>query len=143
MRPQKSTLFLAVAGVAVFLALVAGLLAIGSPEEARMQRLDKLRANHLRSISTAIDSYFCRHEMLPERLDQLQEPSGSFGLHLIDPETDQPYEYKPLDQDGYELCAEFKTVLDARTDQSNNNPLWYHGTGRHCFKLTVKKQTKK
>ncbi|WP_243309913.1 hypothetical protein [Fundidesulfovibrio agrisoli] len=143
MKPQRANLFLAVMGVAVLLALAAGLSAIGTPEEARMLRLDRQRVDHLRSISNAMENYQRSHESLPASLEQIQQPSGFSGLHLNDPETKQPYEYKPLGQDDYELCAQFQTVLNARTDESGGNPLWYHGTGRQCFKLKVKTQSKK
>ena len=143
MKAQRSNLFLLVMGLAVLVALAAGLMAIGTPEEARMRRLDSQRAEHLREISNAMETYLRSHEGLPASLEQLQQPSGFTGLRLSDPQTKQPYEYKPLDKDTYELCAQFQTVQDAGTDDTPRNPIWYHGAGRHCFTLKVKPPAKK
>ncbi|WP_243366114.1 DUF1559 domain-containing protein [Fundidesulfovibrio soli] len=143
MRAQRSNLFLGVMGLAVLVALAAGLNAIGTPEEARMRRLDTQRVNNLRNISNAMENYHRSHENLPASLDQLQQPSGFNGLHLNDPETKQPYEYKPLTQDTYELCAQFQTVQDAGAEERADNPFWHHGAGRHCFALKVKAVARK
>jgi type II secretory pathway pseudopilin PulG len=121
----------------VLAAIIAGLLLIGSPADERARRLDERRVADLTNISNAIDLYWTRQMKLPSSLDELkQEPGGNVSLR--DPITDEEYEYRQLEGETYELCAEF----DGQSPQSDRREVagfWSHAAGRYCFRRDARK----
>ena len=107
-------------------AIVAGMLALGSPAKARERRFDERRLEDLAAIERAVDDYHYYHGGLPTTLDDLNKGAGQAPFR--DPLTQQTYEYRALDDHGYELCAVFQ--------QPSGRPLGdrAHDTGRKCFK---------
>ena len=123
----------ALAVVVVAVAVIAGLLMIGSPREARERSLDARRVEQLRVISNAVDLYWTRQGRLPASLEELERAQG-MGESLVDPGTGRAHEYRVLGEKRYELCASF-----ARSPAGDGRPLqgdfWAHGAGRQCFLL--------
>ena len=121
--------------VVVAAAVATGIVIIGSPGEERTRRLDTRRVSDLQQISQSVEVYHTRHQRVPASLDELsQEP----GLAIVarDPVNGQPYGYRSVDSDSYELCATFdRETTEVRSD------FWSHGSGMQCFKLKTK-QTK-
>ena len=107
-------------------AIAAGLIALGSPAEARERRLDQRRVDDLIDIDMVIQQYRSTHHVLPGSLNDL-EPSAARVLALRDPSTQQGYEYQAIDGERYELCAVFQqpSPTSAR--------YWPHAEGRYCF----------
>lgn len=107
------------------LAVVAGLLALGSPAAARERRFDQRRVDDLAEIERAINDYHYDNRALPPTLNDLNRAGQ---VIFRDPLTQQPYEYRALSEPGYELCAVFqqpsRTTIGARA----------HDKGRRCFK---------
>lgn len=130
-RAVRALATLAVLVVAV--AVIAGLLLVGSPQEARERTLDVRRVEQLRAISNAVDLYWTRQGRLPVSLEELERAQG-MGEHLVDPGTGQAHEYRVLGEKRYELCASFarNPAEDGRRLQAD---FWAHGAGRHCFLL--------
>jgi hypothetical protein len=66
----------------------------------------------------------------------LQGPPGSLaevGLTGSDPFTGEPYEYRRLDGQRYQLCAAF----EAPSPRASGSALfWAHPAGRTCFDLS-------
>ena len=91
---------------AVAVAVVAGLVALGSPTGQRLERLDARRAQDLDAISHAIDRYEATYERLPATLDELQRGSD-VQVAIMDPVTREPYGYEAGEGTAYELCATF------------------------------------
>jgi len=109
------------------------ILPLDSPAQERLRQLDERRVDDLRSISVELDFYWTREGTLPSSLEDLSSEPGVF-IELHDPETDQPYEYRVLDSNTYELCAKF--ARDTADEQGRpHRDYWSHGQGRHCFKL--------
>ena len=99
-----------------------------------MQRLDRVRARDLRSIATSIDDFWQRHERLPDSLGELvADPRAQVAIE--DPNNEQEYEYRILDEDSYELCA----VFELASIPNNRAPdaFWLHDAGRNCFSLVA------
>jgi hypothetical protein len=137
--PKRLRLFAAGATLAVVLAIGAGLVVAGSPQSARQQRLDAERVDHLRQLSSAIDSYWHRHGRLPDALEALTRERGLYLTALEDPESGAPYGYQPQGETSYELCASF-ALTSEETDLSrlpSDSQAWLHGTGETCFPLEV------
>jgi hypothetical protein len=138
MTPQRRLhIFTAGVALAVAAAIVAGLIALGSPAEQRRQRLDQRRVRDLSGIASAIDQHWRADKRLPATLEQL--PDTYRPTSRNDPTTGLTYEYRIIGDRDYELCAVFETESRAEADPwytfTRN---WAHGRGRHCFELTVK-----
>ena len=132
---------LIVLAVAVVLAAVAaGLAVVGSPEQARLEKLDRKRLSDLRRIAQGLNVYWTRHGALPDDLEPLEEEL-SFEVDLTDPETDAPYPYRVLGSEIFEVCATFATKCP---NGHRGCADWYgqqdsriegHGPGKECFQL--------
>jgi len=122
----------AVATVAVVGAVAAGVYLLGSPSEERTLRLDQRRVSDLGALSGAVDVYWTRHQKLPASLDELRsEPVGR--LDLEDPGARTSYEYRPLSERSYEVCAVFERDSAAQ-DRPAPDGVWAHRAGRQCFR---------
>jgi hypothetical protein len=121
-----------VVGTAVVAAIVAGLVLIGSPSAQRMRRLDQIRVQDLRMLSSAVVLYFSREGRLPASVEALGTvPNASFRS-TMDPVTSERYSYRATSESRYELCATF----DAEDiDGDYGDRFWAHGVGRKCFEL--------
>lgn len=141
--------FAGASAVAVVVAVVLGLAAVGSPGEARERGLDIARVGNLRDIVRGVDIYWERNGALPVSLESLVSERDISIVSISDPETREPYVFRPAgDSAGdagnagdkaYELCATFS--LDAPTDQASlrtypyRERFWRHSAGYHCFDL--------
>jgi hypothetical protein len=133
MKPSTGSVFVAGALVVVIVAVVAGLLALGSPADERARRIDHRRVTDLQGIMAAANLYWTRHDRLPSSLDDLIAEPG-VTISVTDPSGSEPYGFRPLDSLRYEVCATF----EGESDQISRDPtrdLWAHGSGRQCFQL--------
>ena len=131
--PRRRDLLPAVAAASVAAAVVASLVALGSPANQRLERLDARRAQDLDAISRAIDRYEATHERLPATLDELQRNSD-VQVVITDPVTNEPYGYAAGEGSAYELCATFELATGER-DFRRGQPFSRHEAGRQCFPL--------
>ena len=137
--PRLPAVFAGASAAAVGVAAVLGLVAVGSPGEARERGLDVARVGNLRDIVRAVDVYWERTGALPGSLDALSGERDIGIESIIDPETRRPYEFRSTGEKAYELCATFS--LDAPTDQASlrmypyRERFWRHPAGYHCFDL--------
>ena len=126
-----------VVGTSMVVAIVTGLILIGSPSAERMRRLDEIRVRDLTQLSHAIDLYWQREGKLPPSLDSLATvPDASFRS-TMDPLTSAPYSYRAIDSSRYELCAAF--AADNPSPEFSDR-FWAHGVGRTCFELDARKR---
>ena len=139
MRQASPFLFAMFASVVVAAAIVGGILVLGSPAQLRMQRLDSRRVQNLQTLSNMITNYRRTHDSVPDALDKLEQPGVVVGSAAKDPETGEPYEYRPKDNSSYVLCARFRS---SSADDPNALPrapeFWRHEPGRQCFTLEVR-----
>ncbi len=137
MKASLGTRILAVATAVVVISVVAGIIIIGSPTEGRFRQLDSGRVSDLRGVMSASDLFWARNERLPASLAELAEDPRT-SINTVDPGTGEPYEYRILDDDTYELCATFdrpSSPVPARPTAD----FWRHSAGRQCFELEVDK----
>ncbi len=139
-RDGSVRLLVLAVSTAVAAAVVAGLIVVGSPGEARLQKLDRKRVSDLYSIIDAVNLYWTRQRSLPPDLDALAVET--FFDEERDPETASPYVYRVLDSDRYEVCATFSTGCGPPQDRcwdwrhSGRAEIDAHGAGEQCFSLT-------
>ncbi len=134
MKLSSGRVLLGLGVAAGIVAIIAGVMVAGPPAEGRMQQLDTVRARDLQSIATSIDDFWQRHERPPNSLEELvADPRAQVSIE--DPDTEQEYEYRILDENSYELCAVF--ALASITNNRARDAFWLHDAGRHCFSLVA------
>ena len=122
------------AATLVAFAVAAGLVAIGSPGTARLERLDVRRVEDLRAIERATGGTWQREGMPPASLDTVY--AQRIGRAPTDPETGEPYEYRVLSDSTAALCATFALARNEREDAPDMHFIPdAHPAGRHCFTL--------
>ena len=122
------------------LALICGL-AIGSSILLRTGPAhDATSSSDIRSLGTAVDTYFLSQNRLPTTLSQASITDPNVAKRLED------YQYAQTSQNTYQLCTTFMT---ARLSGSGNLPASpssggvnlpnpdIHGKGHQCFSYTV------
>lgn len=138
-RSQISTLSAVLVSVFALGAIVWSFFIMGSPLRARMLNYDRQRVQDLSSLSYAINNYVTANKKLPADFSEPQ------FVPYKDPETQEPYEYRVLNEKEYELCAVFS--LDAESANNPKYPMeyyaryeswYYHKKGRQCYKLEGK-----
>ncbi len=146
MAYSKLNLPASAAILAATFAVIAGLIMLGTPTRARQRRLDDVRVQDLSSISAALDSYWAKHNVLPDTVDSL------VSTHLLDriptdPVSGLRYPIHLTGARSYRLCATFTQPLDT-TDETQYNYYgglyrgrhsWQHDAGESCFDLTADK----
>ena len=116
----------------VAVAVIAGALLVGSPEEQRLLRFDRQRVTNLQLLVRALDSYWEDNLTLPTPLDELVDGRRLSRLPL-DPTTDIAYEYQITGANAYRLCADF-----SRPSADNaSDDFWSHATGSHCYSFDL------
>lgn len=125
----------AVATTVIVIAVVAGVVVVGSPAEGRLERLDSSRIDDLEAIVTAMDLFWTRHERLAVSLEELADDPRA-PVTPTDPGSGEPYGYTVLDEDTYELCAVFERESPPQAPGAPED-FWRHGAGRACFELDV------
>jgi hypothetical protein len=145
--PTKlAKLFAIASSVIVLVAVVGAFFIVGSPQSARLIQLDEQKISDLQQIQSQIIYYWQRKQVLPSSLEDLNDPLSSYIVTIIDPQTNQQYEYYPYDDIAaptFELCANFnRESKDSETYRKadiNINSDWYHSSGRVCFTRTIDK----
>lgn len=128
-------------------AIVGAFLVVGSPNTQKNMRFDEKRIYDLSGIQDDIDSAISNTSTsLPATLQDFY--SEEHLNTLLDPQYNQPYEYKVVDKDSYQLCSTFGAPSDtyARKLQKvygenakNTKDIWAHESGRTCFTFSVKR----
>ena len=130
-------IFLGLVTLAVVLAVGYGAVLVGFPAGQRLLKFDDRRVSDLQNISHTIDTYWELNGELPGALEDLQGPRY-YVRSIQDPGTQEPYEYRLMDGNQYQLCAVFATdssQREQRVPRAFSAKVWDHGTGRACFDL--------
>jgi type II secretory pathway pseudopilin PulG len=129
---------LAVAASAVVVAALAGALAVlGWPAQQRQRALDDRRLRDLQDIVEVVQGYAKKRNALPQDLPPLKEENSWRNFWTGDPDTREPYEYKALDDQSFQLCAVFSLPSSASDDHTYYGR-WRrtHAAGKQCFTYT-------
>lgn len=120
-------------------AIVIGFSVLGSPRTQRLANYDDTKISNLQNISNQVSSYYQRNKVLPVSIDVLsKDPYSYYYAEMIDPQTQEMYVYRVINESTYELCATFN--LDAR---DNSHRSYYGGVwgeytaGEYCFTQIV------
>jgi hypothetical protein len=132
--PRRDRLFSGLAAGAVGLSLFFGFIDVGTPAHARDIAADQRRVANLSEIANALYRYRVSWGTkpsfrLPPTLAELRELAAP-----TDPFTHQPYEYRPLADTRYRLCATFATPSELPQRATFSHP-----AGRARFELDALK----
>jgi outer membrane biogenesis lipoprotein LolB len=137
MKTNFSGKILAIAGAIAALLAVCVSIYLNPPSAVKARALDQKRLQSLQQIDFAVKAYYRNHQVLPGRLDAIENKDGlSAQTNWSDPVSHQPFEYDVLGKTTYQLCAEFSA-----DSASNENPYFLafrkHHKGRDCFQQEV------
>jgi len=140
-RDFKIKIFGGVFVAVVIACLVVAFSLIDSPKKARELREDSERVNELQQITYSIRDFHQNNEdRLPQNLNELVDDFNLRENTLLDPVTEEKYEFKIIDAQNYELCANFTySNRDFDTQVRNQwvDPAWSHDAGRSCFAIEL------
>jgi hypothetical protein len=129
--------------VIVLAVLVAGFAIVGSPGTERERKFDDRRIDDLRVINSEINNIVYGIDPtrpqptppapvnpLPSTLREVVEGASFQRPNIADPATGEPYGYRVIDGDTYELCATFSFAQSEPFDVQ-----WNHPGGPYCFQF--------
>jgi hypothetical protein len=123
-------------------AIVGAFFTVGSPETARLLRLDERRVQDLQTIQWQLVNYWQTKQVIPVSADALNDPLSNFTLPT-DPETGEAYRYERISNASFKLCATFKLPSRELPRGAAVQPMypgeenWQHGEGEQCFDRTI------
>jgi hypothetical protein len=141
-------------GVLVLVAIVAGFLIVGTPQDARQKRLDTTRVNDLQTIQYQLVYYWQQKQKLPTQLTDLNDSISGFNIPR-DPQTGEMYTYTATGPLSFKLCANFNRDGAANNNGYTSRPMmpepvglgggmydkgvdnWQHAAGNVCFTRTI------
>jgi type II secretory pathway pseudopilin PulG len=139
----KAYLFGSIALVVII--FIASLFIVESPAETRNRKIDQKILESFSQIDNAISTFYNDEKKLPANLNELtQEFNYITDRDLSDPITKKGFDYKVLDENTYELCAEFRssnTTEDVYYDEYSKEN-WPHESGYQCIKQKVRQYEK-
>jgi hypothetical protein len=136
--------------IVVTVAIVAGFIVAGSPQNQRVIKYDRQRVSDLQNIQNQVIFYWQGKDKLPPELEDLNDNISGFVVP-VDPETGDSYEFTVLGSLEFELCAVFgapslpgegdvyyrepiRAVPGGKIDYNLN---WQHKEGRQCFERSI------
>ncbi len=146
-NPRISTALGVGALVLVAVSIGASFFVIGSPESARLMKIDDQKVADLQNIQWQLVSFWQSKQTLPASLVELNDPISGF-VPPVDPQSGVSYGYERTSNASFKLCASFNlpTKEMIRTDSSPMRPLpaidpsnenWKHEAGEACFDRTI------
>jgi hypothetical protein len=132
--------------VIVVATLVFGFMYTDSPAKTREMKIDNKQISDFNDAQWRIEDHYRINKALPKTADELFVGVMTFTA----PEDREPYEYKIIDEDTYELCATFahpsipsemEVAYLSPEEMKNTYNNWDHKAGRTCFQRSIVKDT--
>lgn len=143
MTLARTRLVVILFGLAVLLAVAAGLAVVGGPDTGRRDRRDDARLNALRQIADALACHADAKSDPPNPaiLGDISPAclSGDISVRLSDPQTGAPYRIEYPTPDEARVCADFEAPLSA--PRSAGWPPFDAATG--CVSVTLSSASEK
>jgi len=126
----------------VILVFVASLFIVESPTETRNRKVDQSILENFSQIESAANEYYNTNKKLPDSLDMIREEYRYIlEKNIVDPITNEKYEYKVVDEKNFEICANFRTSNKNNQDNRFDYYLdqeWQHDAGYQCLNGKVR-----
>ena len=134
---SKNRLFALLALAAVGFGVVVGFTNIGSPATQRLVSQDRRRLFDLSSVAQALHLKSSVHGqsefVLPKTIQDVETLVNDPAAKIVDPVSEQVYQYTPLGETTYRLCATFAMPSPADVPAQ-----WRHSAGTACFNLDAR-----
>ena len=105
-----------------------------------MIKFDQQRVQNLTDLRWQIRTYYKQNEVLPEDL------SANQFNRFEDPVTSDPYEYRVISEDRFEICATFALKAEDNSDFAyypKGEDEWnFHEAGYQCFEIRIEDSEK-
>ena len=134
-------------GIAVLalgaLSIIAGLIIVGTPQEARRERFDAQKVRDLEDIQGRITYFWQMKRVLPASLTTLQDAVTMGDTVPVDPQSGASYDYTVTGPLSFTLCATFNAPsrtapqTAAIPRQQGVSETWSHEAGKVCFERTI------
>lgn len=143
-NPKRAQMVGWAAGIVVLAAIVAGFFIMGSPSQVRLYRFDAQKVSDLQSIQWQIVNYWQQKQVLPNAIEDIEDPLSGWQLP-IDPQG-QEYRYEKTGAMSFKLCATFNANSKEGRASSEAMPVraygtldgnFDHGAGEVCFDRTI------
>ncbi len=144
-NPQYAKSVMWAVAALVVLSIIAGFFIIGTPSQARQQRMDNQRITDLQSIQWQVVSYWQQKQKLPASITDLEDPISGYN-NPRDPQTGELYVYRPGEGLSFSLCATFSGTGSADWGKGESMPVraygsldgdWAHNAGETCFERII------
>lgn len=145
-NPKGAKIASILTSIVVLVAVIGGVITIGSPSVQRDLISDQNKVNDLNSIQYQIIEYYQDKGALPKTLSEVVDPiRGNVLPKNLDTGENYTYEVKtPL---SFKLCADFKTISKTTNPSvpkesvpyypMQENEHWAHQVGTTCFDRTI------
>lgn len=114
-KPDPGVIVAIVSGVAVIAAIVAGLVTVGGPGEARDQRFDDVRYQAIGEIATVARCYYDENGALPATIEDARDYSAGIAFSertcarvTLRPDPEGTISYSVAGPAQLNLCAQFR-----------------------------------
>lgn len=139
--------------VVVFAYLVVvgyGMYFSSHPSTIQLASTEEMQVTNLKKTTQSINSYWNTYTMLPATLDGLMQDPHTDPDHTFytDPATQAIFDYAKIDQNHFQLCAQFAAQTQttgpifggnsdtlSQTTQPVDSIVWTHFAGLSCFNL--------
>ncbi|HVY84523.1 MAG TPA: hypothetical protein VG943_05290 [Caulobacterales bacterium] len=146
-----------VSGAAIVVAVIAGVLSVGGPGEARALRIDAARLVSMQQIAGAAQCAYSYAGRVPASLDQARADIANRSTMIAAcvnadaPEPDAAISYAPDGADHIQLCADF--LRPSPPEPAQANPYFAaqmtfpelraprQAAGRHCYSVKLVRQS--
>lgn len=140
--PQRRKAVQVAVGVLALVTIALGFVIVGTPQQARLYRLDDQKIQDLQSIQSSVVNYWQTKRELPATLASLTN-SLSFADIPQDTQYQTAYEYRATGSTSFVLCATFNQK--SRVGQPSvaypaygvTSTNWQHESGHVCFDRTI------
>lgn len=124
----------------VLATFATSLFIVESPTQTRNRKFDIMILDSFNNIDGAISQFYTDKKKLPDNLDQLKSDYPYITDEtLTDKATGKKFDYKVLEKNKYELCANFRTSNkeDKGVEYYGYKDVWPHDSGYQCLSKKV------
>lgn len=138
---MKKPIFIA-STVVILALIIAGIAIVGSPKTARLMAYDQQRRYDIENIYNQVNfgDYASGSQITSsaEIEERLKEALSNYK----DPQTGKEYGYRLIDNDTYEICANFNFAYPENDKPGYSRPYYDYNTIKHkagsqCIERTV------
>jgi hypothetical protein len=142
----RNRVFAIASSLVVLAAFCTALSIAGTPAQQRTVEADRVRLENLRQIAEAVRAWHIHAALtnpqatVPATLSQPITAGNLRRDSAVDPLTGAPYEYRPIGNSRYQICANFSAAEIAERNFRMHSEFWQYGQGETCFVLDAQEE---